>query len=214
METDDAQNLAARMEKFVKGSLQGIFNQQSNVDIKNSFTVFCIKELESLLRPIAMYIILDFVWRKIKKDLKKRLLIVDEAWYLMKFPDSALFLHSMAKRARKYYLGLTTITQDVEDFLSSDLGKSIITNSSIQVLMKQSPAAIDKIADVFYLSQGEKNLLMASPIGQGLFFAGNNHVAIKVVASKEEHQLITTNPQELLEKEKGLKLKTPVPSPA
>ena len=214
METDDAQNLAARMEKFVKGSLQGIFNQQSNVDIKNSFTVFCIKELESLLRPIAMYIILDFVWRKIKKDLKKRLLIVDEAWYLMKFPDSALFLHSMAKRARKYYLGLTTITQDVEDFLSSDLGKSIITNSSIQVLMKQSPAAIDKIADVFYLSQGEKNLLMASPIGQGLFFAGNNHVAIKVVASKEEHQLITTNPQELLEKEKGLKLQVPVPSPA
>ncbi len=199
METQDALNLAARMEKFVKGSLQGIFNQQSNIDLKNPFTVFSIKELEDVLRPIAMYIILDFVWRKIKKDLKRRLLIVDESWYLMKYPDSALFLYSMAKRARKYYLGLTTITQDVEDFLASDLGKAIITNSSIQILMKQSAAAIDKIAQVFYLSQGEKNLLLAASTGQGLFFAGNNHVAIRVVASENEHRLITSNPQEILQ---------------
>lgn len=198
METEDALNLASRMERFVKGSLQGIFNQQSNVNLKNPFTVFCIKELEDILRPVAMYIILDFVWQKIKKELKKRILIVDESWYLMKYPDSALFLYGLAKRARKYYLGLTTITQDVEDFLSSDLGKSIITNSSIQILMKQSPAAIDKVAQVFYLSQGEKNLLLSAPIGQGLFFAGNNHVSVRVVASESENLLITSNPQELL----------------
>jgi type IV secretory pathway VirB4 component len=198
METKEALGLAARMERFVKGSLQGIFNQQSNLDIKNAFTVFCIKELEDALRPIAMYIILDFIWRRVKKTLKRRILVVDEAWYLMKFPDSALFLYSMAKRARKYYLGLTTITQDVEDFLASDLGKSIITNSSIQILMKQSPAAVDKIANVFYLSQGEKNLLLAAGVGQGLFFAGNNHVAIRIIASETENKLITTSPEEIL----------------
>jgi len=145
-----------------------------------------------------MYIILDFIWRRIKKDLRRRLLVVDEAWYLMKYPDSALFLYGMAKRARKYYLGLTTITQDVEDFLASDLGKAIITNSSIQILMKQSPAAVDKIVKTFYLSQGEKNLLLSADIGQGLFFAGANHVAIKVIASPTEHNLITSSPAELL----------------
>ncbi len=204
MESQDALNLAARMEKYVKGSLQGIFNQQSNIDLKNPFTVFCIKELEDILRPVAMYIILDFIWRKIKKDLKRRLVVVDESWYLMKYPDSALFLYGLAKRARKYYLGLTTITQDVEDFLSSDLGKAIITNSSIQILMKQSPAAIDKVAEVFYLSQGEKNLLLAASVGQGLFFAGNNHVAMRVIASESEHKLITSNPQELLALKQGL----------
>jgi len=212
MENQDALNLAARMEKFVKGSLQGIFNQQSNIDLKNPFTVFSIKELEDILRPIAMYIILDFVWRKIKKDLRRRLLIVDESWYLMKYPDSALFLYSMAKRARKYYLGLTTITQDVEDFLASDLGKAIITNSSIQILMKQSAAAIDKISQVFYLSQGEKNLLLAAGVGQGLFFASNNHVAIRVVASENEHQLITSNPQEILQMNKQPST-SPIPQP-
>jgi conjugal transfer ATP-binding protein TraC len=198
MESKEAIGLAARMERFVKGSLQGIFNQQSNIDIKNAFTVFCIKELEDALRPIAMYIILDFIWRRVKRELKRRLLVVDEAWYLMKFPDSALFLYGMAKRARKYYLGLTTITQDVEDFLASDLGKAIITNSSIQILFKQSPASIEKLAQVFYLSQGERNLLLAATIGQGLFFAGTNHVAIKVIASESEHRLITSKPEEIL----------------
>ena len=211
METKEALGLAARMERFVKGSLQGIFNQQSNLDIKNSFTVFCIKELEDALRPIAMYIILDFIWRRVKKVLKRRILVVDEAWYLMKFPDSALFLYSMAKRARKYYLGLTTITQDVEDFLASDLGKSIITNSSIQVLMKQSPAAVDKIATVFYLSQGEKNLLLAAGVGQGLFFAGNNHVAIRIIASENENKLITTNPEEVLAQQEQTKANQSAP---
>jgi type IV secretory pathway VirB4 component len=202
MEEPDAKNLADRIEKFVKGSFVGIFDQHSNVDIKNPFTVFSIKELEEALRPIAMFIILDYIWTKIKREMKKRILIVDEAWYLMKYPDSANFLYSIAKRARKYYLGLTTITQDVEDFLGSDFGKAILTNSSIQVLMKQSPAAIDKVAQVFYLSEGEKQLLLASDVGEGIFFAGPNHVAIRVVASPDEHQLITTSPAELLEMQK------------
>ncbi|MCJ7804160.1 ATP-binding protein [Patescibacteria group bacterium] len=202
MEETQAKGLAERIEKFVRGSFVGIFDQHSNVDIKNPFTVFSTKELEDSLRPIAMFIILDYIWTKIKKEMKQRILVVDEAWYLMKYPDSANFLYSIAKRARKYYLGLTTITQDVEDFLTGDYGKAILTNSSIQVLMKQSPAAIDKVAQVFYLSEGEKQLLLSSNIGEGIFFAGPNHVAIRVVASPEEHQLITTNPEELMEIQK------------
>src|SRR4030042_2622272 len=145
MEVKEALDLAARLEKFIKGSLRGVFDQHSTVDIRNPFTVFCIRELEDKLRPIAMFIILDFIWTKIKKELKRRILVVDEAWYLMKHEDSAGFLYSIAKRARKYYLGVTTITQDVEDFLSSEHGKAIVTNSSIQILMRQSPAAIDTV---------------------------------------------------------------------
>lgn len=198
MEEPEAISLADRIEKFVKGSFAGIFDQRSNVDIKNPFTVFSLKDLEETLRPIAMFIILDYIWTKVKREMKKRLLIVDEAWYLMKYPDSANFLYSIAKRARKYYLGLTTITQDVEDFLTSDYGKAIVQNSSIQVLMKESPAAIDKVAEVFYLSEGEKHLLLAADVGEGLFFAGANHVAIRVVASPDEHALITSKPEELL----------------
>lgn len=203
MEEKEAKILADRLEKFIKGSLAGIFSQPSTVDIKNIFTVFCIKNLEEELRPIAMFIILDYIWTKIKKDLKKRLLLVDEAWYLMRYPDSAGFLYGIAKRARKYFLGLTTITQDVEDFIVSDYGKAIITNSSIQILLKQSPAAIDKLADVFYLSQGERHLLLASDIGEGLFFAGPSHVAIRVIAAPFEHQLVTTKPEELLRQRRG-----------
>ncbi|HKZ35492.1 MAG TPA: ATP-binding protein, partial [Patescibacteria group bacterium] len=156
MEETTAENLAARLEKYVKGSFRGIFDQHTNIDLQNTFVVFSIKELEDALRPVAMFMILDYIWTRIKKDLKKRLLIVDEAWYMMRYPDSGAFMYSMAKRARKYYLGLTTITQDVEDFLTSDYGKAIVTNSSIQILMKQSPAAIDKLTSVFYLSEGEK----------------------------------------------------------
>lgn len=198
MEEPDAKALSDRLEKFIKGSLAGIFDQRSNLDIKNPFTVFSIRDLEEELRPIAMFIILDFIWTKVKKDLKKRLLIVDEAWYMMKYPDSATFLYSIAKRARKYYLGLTTLTQDIEDFLGNDYGKAIVSNSSIQILLKQSPSSIDKIADVFYLSQGEKHLLLAANIGEGLFFAGPAHVAIKVIASPEEYSLVSTTPVEKL----------------
>lgn len=204
MEEPLARGLADRIEKFVKGSLVGIFDQQTNVEIRNPLTVFSIRDLEEELRPIAMYLILDFIWTKIRRDMKRRLLIVDEAWYMMKFPDSAAFMNSIAKRARKYYLGVTTISQDVEDFLSIDLGRAIIQNSSLQVLLKQSPAAIDKVAETFYLSEGEKHLLLAADIGEGLFFAGPAHAAMRVIASPTEHELVTTKPQELLEKTKPL----------
>ncbi len=215
MEEPEAKGLGDRVEKFVKGSFAGVFDQRSTVEIRNPFTVFSLKELEEALRPIAMFIILDFIWNRIKRDMKKRILVVDEAWYLMKYGDSASFLYSIAKRARKYWLGLTTITQDVEDFLVSDYGKAIVTNSSIQILMKQSPAGIDKVAQTFYLSEGEKHLLLASEIGEGLFFAGANHVAIKVIASPEEHQLITTNPEELvkIQKAKEEKIASSKPAP-
>jgi len=212
-EEDDARGLAERLERYVKGSLAGIFDQRSNIDIRNPLTVFNVRELEDKLRPIAMFIILDFIWNKIKKDMKKRILIVDEAWYLMQYPDSAQFLYSIAKRARKYYLGLTTITQDVEDFLASDFGKAIVTNSSISALFRQHPAAIDKVADVFYLSDGEKRLLLSANVGEGLFFAGPNHVAIQVVASPEEHQLVTTKPSELLAMEKVVAPQPKSPTP-
>lgn len=201
MEEAEAKSLADRIEKFVKGSLIGIFNQQSNIDLRNTFTVFSVKSLEEELRPIAMYLILDFIWTRIKNDVRKRLLIVDEAWYMMQYPDSASFMYSIAKRARKYYLGLTTISQDVEDFLSTDYGKAIVTNSSFQILLKQSPAAIDKVSEVFYLSEGERHLLLAADVGEGIFFAGPNHVAVRVIASPEEHSLVTTNPEELKQME-------------
>ncbi len=198
MEEGSAMELAARLERFIKGSLTGIFSSQSNIDLSNSFTVFSVRDLPDQLRPLAIHMILDYVWTKIRSKLKKRILIVDEAWYLMRNPDSADFLVDMAKRARKYYLGLTTITQDVEDFLSLDRGKEIISNSSIQILLKQAPASINLLAQVFNLSEGEQRLLMSEGIGEGLFFAGNTHVAMRVVASPNEHQLITSNPKEIL----------------
>lgn len=200
MEDQTANDLALRLEKFIKGSLSGIFNQQSNFDIKNPFTVFSVKALEDELRPIAMHIILDFVWTKIRKDLKKRLLVLDEAWYLMRYEDSASFVYGIAKRARKYYLALTTATQDVQDFLSTDYGKAVLSNSSIQILLKQSPTEIDAISKIFYLSESEKNLLLSVNIGEGLFFVGLSHVVVKVVAAPFEKDLATTNPQDIKER--------------
>ena len=194
----EARSMAERLEKFIKGSMTGIFDAQSNIDLNSKMTVFSTKNLEEALRPIAFYMILDFIWTRIRKDLRKRILIVEEAWYLMQNEDSARFIYGIAKRARKYYLGLTTISQDVDDFLTSEYGKAIVTNSSIQVLLKQHPAAIDKVAETFYLSEGEKRLLLSAAVGEGLFFAGANHVAIKVMASDAEHKLITTNPEEIL----------------
>ncbi len=202
MDEPESKSLAEKMERYIKGSLAGVFDQRSNVNLDNSFTVFSIRNLEDVLRPIAMFMILDFIWTKVKHDLKKRLLLLDEAWTLMRYPDSAAFVYSLAKRARKYYLGLTTITQDVNDFLSTEYGKAVVTNSSIQILLKQHPAAIDKIAEVFYLSDGEKNFLLSAGIGEGLFFAGTNHVAMQVKASQSEHELITTNPREIAQRQK------------
>src|SRR5579859_827048 len=201
MESDEANNIAARLEKFITGSFRGIFDQKSNINIRNQLTIFSVREMEEEMWPIAMFVILDFIWTRVKKKLKKRLLIVDEGWYFIRYPDSAAFLQSIAKRARKYYLGLTTITQDVEDFLTNEYGKSIVTNASIKFLMKQSSASIPILAETFYLSEGEKQLLVSSDVGEGIFFAGQNHVALRVVASQDEHQVITTNPEELLKRQ-------------
>ena len=208
MDEPESKSIAERLERYIKGSLAGVFDQRTNVNLDNPFTVFSIRNLEDILRPIAMFMILDFIWTKIKHDLKKRILVLDEAWTLMQYKDSAMFVFSIAKRARKYYLGLTTISQDVADFLGSDQGKAVVTNSSLQILLRQHPAAIDKIAEVFYLSQGERNFLLSAGVGEGLFFAGTNHVAMKVKASPQEHALITTNPQEVLELDKEQRLKT------
>ena len=160
--------------------------------------VFCIRDLEDALRPIAMYIILNYIWAKVRSELKKRILVVDEAWTMMQHEDSAQFLFGLVKRARKYYLGVTTITQDVEDFIQSSHGRPIITNSSMQLLLKQSPTAVDVLAKIFNLTEGEKYVLLNSGVGQGLFFAGLKHVAIQVIASYTENKIVTTNPEELL----------------
>jgi len=198
MESPDALDLAARIEKFVRGSFVGIFDKQTNVNLKNPFTVFSVRDLPDALRPIAMFIILDYIWTRVKKDLKKRLLIVEEAWHMMKYPDTAQFLWSVVKRSRKYFLGLTTITQDVEDFLSQDIGKAIVTNSALQLLLKQSTSSADVLSKVFGLSSTEKNFLVETEVGSGLFFAGLRHVAMQVIASFFENQIITTNPEELI----------------
>lgn len=211
-ETQEAMDLAARIEKFVKGSYMGVFDQQTNVNIDNPFTVFSVRDLEDALRPIAMFIILDFIWTKIRKDVKRRMLVVDEAWHMMRYQDTAQFLWSVVKRARKYYLGLTTITQDVEDFLSQDIGKAIVTNSALRLLLKQSPAAIDTVSQTFYLSQGERQLLLAANVGEGILFAGPHHAPIKIVASEEEYQFVTTKPQDLANKKENLQ--QPATAPA
>jgi len=206
-EDERAQGLAARLEKFIKGSFSGIFNQKTTVDLKNKFVVFGIRDLEDSLRPVAMHIVLDYIWTVVKKDLKKRILVVDEAWYLMQHDDSAAFLRGIIKRGRKYFLGTTTITQDVDDFLETPYGKEIVTNSAIQILLKQHSAAIDKVAEIFYLSEGEKQLLLSADKGEGIFFAGQNHVALRVIASEEEHNLITSNPEDLIKQKKAISKK-------
>ncbi|QQR93889.1 ATP-binding protein [bacterium] len=197
MADKEASSMAIRLEKYVKGSASGIFDRKSNIDLKNTFTVFSIRDLAEDFRPIAMYMMLDYIWTRIKKDQRRRILIIDEAWWMMQHPDAAKFVYSIAKRARKYYLGLTTITQDVEDFLDSEYGKAIVTNSSMQILLRQSPAAVDRVQKSFYLTDGERNYLLSSGVGEGLFFAGANHVGMQILSSKAEHRLISTNPVEL-----------------
>ena len=187
--------LAQRLRKYTTGTFAGIFSQQSNIDINNHMVVFNIRDLEDELRPVAMYIVLSHIWNIVRTDQRKRMLIVDEAWQLMKYDDSANFLFSLAKRARKYFLGLTTITQDVEDFMGSKMGRAIVANSSMQLLLKQSSSAVDVLSDVFKLTEEEKKRLANFPVGQGLFFAGQNHVHIQIVGSQTEQSLITTNPQ-------------------
>ncbi len=197
--TVGAESLVQRLGKYTEGTFAGLFNQPTNVVLNNQLVVFSIRDLEEELRPIAMYIVLNYIWNVVRSELKRRILAVDEAWILMQHEDSARFLFGIAKRGRKYYLGLSTITQDVVDFMSSPYGKPIVTNSSIQLLLKQSPAAINVIAETFYLTEGEKYLLLESEVGEGIFFAGLKHAAIKIYASYVEDQIITTDPKQLLE---------------
>ena len=197
--TQGGGQIAERLEKYTHGSYAGFMNSPTNIDMKNRLIVFSIRDLEDELRPIAMYIILNFVWNLIRVSLKRRILVVDEAWWMMKYKDSASFLFGLVKRARKYYLGVTTITQDVDDFLKSEYGRPIITNSSIQLLLKQAPASIDLVGQSFGLTDGEKSFLLETKVGEGLFFAGLKHVAVKIIPSYTEDQIITTNPEQLLE---------------
>lgn len=187
--------LAQRLRKYTTGTFAGIFSQQSNIDINNPMVVFNIRDLEDELRPVAMYIVLSHIWNAIRSVQKKRMLIVDEAWQLMKYDDSASFMFSLAKRARKYFLGLTTITQDVEDFMGSKMGRAIVASSSMQILLKQSTSAVDVLSDVFKLTEEEKKRLSTFPIGQGLLFAGQNHVHVQIEASQAEKKLISTTPK-------------------
>ena len=198
--------LAQRLRKYTTGTFAGIFSQQSNIDINNSMVVFNIRDLEDELRPVAMYIVLSHIWNITRSRKRKRMLIVDEAWQLMKYEDSANFLFSLAKRARKYYLGITTITQDVEDFMGSKMGRAIVANSSMQLLLKQSSSAVDVLINVFKLTEEEKKRLSSFPVGQGLFFAGQNHVHIQVIASRTETQLVSTTPVEQLKQDKSSQL--------
>jgi type IV secretory pathway VirB4 component len=203
------ESLIKRMKKFTKGTFSDFFNQHSNINLEKNFIVFGIRDMEESLRPMAIYIVMRYIWNIVRTKAKKRILVIDEAWWLMQSEDSASFLFGLVKRGRKYWLGVTTITQDVADFMKSDYGKAIITNSSLQLLLKQSPATIEIVQKTFNLTEQEKYLLLEAAVGEGLFFAGKKHVAISVVASQTEDQIITTNPQEVLRlKEAKRKLET------
>ncbi len=195
---EGGESLVRRVKKFTKGTFAQFFNQPTNISMEKPLVVFGIRDLEDELRPMAMFIIMRYIWNKVRSELKKRILVVDEAWWLMQREDGASFLFGIAKRARKYWLGVTTVTQDVNDFMKSAYGQPIITNSSLQVLMKQSPATIEVVQKIFNLTEEEKYLLLEAEVGEGIFFAGQKHVAIKTVASYTEDQIITTAPEEVL----------------
>lgn len=199
------QDLAERLKKYTEGTFAGLLNHPTNVSMENQLVVFSVRDLEDELRPMAIYSIINYIWNLVRSSMKKRVLVIDEAWWLMQHEDSAKFVFALAKRCRKYYLGLTTITQDVNDFLGSPYGQAIVTNSSIQLLLRQSPASIDVVAKTFLLTEGERYLLLESGVGEGIFFAGNKHVAVKVVASYAEDQIITSDPRQLLEIEEAKK---------
>ena len=204
---DGAESMVKRLRKYTKGVYAGFFSYNTNVVMDNKLVVFGIKNLETELRPLAMFIIMRYIWNAVKQELKKRILVIDEAWWLMQTEDSASFLYGIVKRGRKYWLGVTTVTQDVNDFMKSEYGQPIITNSSLQLLMKQSPATIQIVKETFNLTDQEKYLLLESPIGEGIFFAGEKHVSIRVVASYTEDQIVTTSPEELAKIKKLKKIK-------
>jgi type IV secretory pathway VirB4 component len=196
-----AENMLIKVKKYTQGTFAGLLNRPTNVDMSNQLVVYCVRDLEDELRPTAIYTIVNYIWNEVRSKRKKRALMIDEAWWLMQHEDSARFIFALVKRARKYFLGVTTITQDVNDFLGSQYGQAIVTNSSMQLLLKQSPASVDNLVKVFMLTEGEKFLLLESAVGEGIFFAGQKHAAIKIVASYNEDQIVTTNPQQLLKME-------------
>lgn len=199
-----AEHLVARLSPFSEGTYAPMFNERTNLDLANGLVVFSIRDLEDSMRPVAIFTILGYIWNQIRLNTKRRLMVVDEAWWMMQYEQSARFLYGLAKRARKYYLGLSIISQDVEDFLGSNYGKAVVANSSIQLLMKQSPSSLEKLQEVFHLTEQEKYLLLNADIGEGIFFAGPNHVAIKTIASYTEDQIITTDPKQLLAMKGGI----------
>lgn len=196
-----ADSLKQRLSKFTTGTFSGLYTSPTNVNMNNQLVVFSVRDLEDELRPIGIYTIVNYIWNVVRSERKKRILVIDEAWWLMMREDSAKFIFALVKRCRKYYLGITTISQDVNDFLTSSYGKAIVTNSAMQLLLKQSTAAIDNIQQTFMLTEGEKYLLLEATVGEGIFFAGQNHAAIKIIASPTEEQLVTTNPEQLLQME-------------
>lgn len=200
---EGSESLVQRLSKYTKGTWSGFMNQPTNVDINQKFIVFSLRDMEDELKTVAMYIITHYIWSAVRRELKKRLLVIDEAWWMMKSEDTASFLYGVAKRGRKYYLGLSTITQDVDDFLRSPYGVPMLTNSSLQLLMKQSPTSIDRVQETFNLTDEEKFLLLESGVGEGIFFAGLKHVAIKIIASYTEDQIITSDPSQLLQIKKA-----------
>ena len=191
------ENMALRLGKFTEGTFAGLFNDYTNVSLANRMVCFSIRDLEEDLRPIAMYSTLNFIWNKVKSERKKRILAVDEAWMLMKYEDSAQFLYAIAKRGRKYYLGLSTIGQDIGDFLKSEYGKPLISNASLSLLLKQHPSQVDLVQEVFDLTDAEKNFLLQCNVGEGLFIAGLNHAIVQIISSAKEDELVTTNPEQL-----------------
>jgi len=205
---EGAENIVARLKKYTDGTFGGLLNSPTTVQMKNQFVVFSVRDLEDELRPVSIYSIVNYIWNVVRSERKKRILVIDEAWWLMQQEESAKFIFALVKRARKYFLGVTTITQDVADFLGSPYGQAIVTNSAIQFLLKQSPSGVDRVVKTFNLTDGEKFLLLESGVGEGIFFAGQKHAAIKIVASYTEDQIVTTNPQQLLEMEKAKKAMT------
>lgn len=202
---EGSNELVLKLKKYTEGTFSGLFNSPTNVEMKNQLVVYSVRDLEDELRPLAIYAIINYIWNTVRSERRKRILVIDEAWWLMQHEDSARFIFALVKRCRKYYLGVTTITQDVNDFLHSQYGQAIVTNSALQLLLRQSPAAVDNIQKVFMLTDSEKYLLLESGPGEGIFFAGLKHAAIKIVASYTEDQLVTTNPQQLLEIERAKK---------
>lgn len=202
---EGTEDMVIKLKKYTDGTFSGLLNSPTNVDVNNQLMVFSVRDLEDELRPIAIYMIVNYIWNTVRSELKKRILVIDEAWWLMQNEDSAKFIYALVKRCRKYYLGVTTITQDVNDFLGSEYGQAIVTNSALQILLKQSSAAIDNIQKVFMLTEGEKYLLLEGSVGQGIFFAGQKHVAMQVVASPVEDKIITSDPRQLLEIENSKK---------